>query len=276
MRRFLATTLALALVGPVLWALDPPKDKAKSDKAKSDKPSAAAKTYQSIIDEYEKAEERYNKALKDAQTPQDKQAAQSQRPNLQDYTQTLLDLAKQHPKDPVAEKALGWIVEKTAGNPRIQGAKEAADLLMAKYPKSEQLGPACVALANSFGAENNPAIEKKLRQIAEKNPHKEVRGQACFALAQLLHRQSEGVAPNKEKAAKDAENFLNLAIEKYGDVKTPQGTLGDRAKDALAEIKQFGYGHLMPDIQGEDADGKTFKLSDYLGKVVLLDFWGNW
>jgi hypothetical protein len=31
-----------------------------------------------------------------------------------------------------------------------------------------------------------------------------------------------------------------------------------------------------PEIQGVDIDGKKFKLSDYRGKVVVLDFWGNW
>ena len=31
-----------------------------------------------------------------------------------------------------------------------------------------------------------------------------------------------------------------------------------------------------PEIAGEDIDGVSFKLSDYRGKVVLLDFWGNW
>ena len=32
----------------------------------------------------------------------------------------------------------------------------------------------------------------------------------------------------------------------------------------------------VPDIDGQDTDGVAFKLSDYRGKVVLIDFWGNW
>jgi len=35
-------------------------------------------------------------------------------------------------------------------------------------------------------------------------------------------------------------------------------------------------GQVAPEIVAEDLDGQTFKLSDYRGKVVLLDFWGNW
>ena len=35
-------------------------------------------------------------------------------------------------------------------------------------------------------------------------------------------------------------------------------------------------GMLAPDITGVDTDGKPFSLSDYRGKVVMLDFWGNW
>jgi len=35
-------------------------------------------------------------------------------------------------------------------------------------------------------------------------------------------------------------------------------------------------GNLAPEIIGADIDGKKFKLSDYRGKVVMLDFWGDW
>lgn len=38
----------------------------------------------------------------------------------------------------------------------------------------------------------------------------------------------------------------------------------------------LAIGKMAPDIVGEDIDGKAFKLSDYQGKVVVLDFWGNW
>lgn len=38
----------------------------------------------------------------------------------------------------------------------------------------------------------------------------------------------------------------------------------------------LAIGQRAPEIDGPDVDGKRFKLSDYRGKVVILDFWGNW
>jgi cytochrome oxidase Cu insertion factor (SCO1/SenC/PrrC family) len=37
-----------------------------------------------------------------------------------------------------------------------------------------------------------------------------------------------------------------------------------------------GIGKPAPVTQGTDADGVAFQLSDYHGKVVLLDFWADW
>ena len=41
-------------------------------------------------------------------------------------------------------------------------------------------------------------------------------------------------------------------------------------------MKNLSVGMPVPDIEGEDTDGVAFKLSDYRGKVVLIDFWGHW
>jgi cytochrome oxidase Cu insertion factor (SCO1/SenC/PrrC family) len=38
----------------------------------------------------------------------------------------------------------------------------------------------------------------------------------------------------------------------------------------------LAVGKLAPEISGVDVDGRKFKLSDYRGKVVVLDFWGDW
>jgi hypothetical protein len=35
-------------------------------------------------------------------------------------------------------------------------------------------------------------------------------------------------------------------------------------------------GETAPEIDGEDVDGARLKLSDFRGKVVVVDFWGNW
>jgi thiol-disulfide isomerase/thioredoxin len=35
-------------------------------------------------------------------------------------------------------------------------------------------------------------------------------------------------------------------------------------------------GYAAPEIDGVDLDGVDFKLSDYKGKVVMLDFWATW
>jgi len=31
-----------------------------------------------------------------------------------------------------------------------------------------------------------------------------------------------------------------------------------------------------PDIEGTDANGKSVRISQFRGKVVVLDFWGFW
>jgi hypothetical protein len=35
-------------------------------------------------------------------------------------------------------------------------------------------------------------------------------------------------------------------------------------------------GHRAPDFEAVDVQDKRFKLSDYHGKIVALDFWGFW
>lgn len=54
----------------------------------------------------------------------------------------------------------------------------------------------------------------------------------------------------------------------------PAAPVGPAVTAHPAEMLQVGS--VAPDIEGNDLDGVAFKLSDYRGKVVVLDFWGDW
>lgn len=101
------------------------------------------------------------------------------------------------------------------------------------------------------------------------SPHRHVQAAAHFGLAQDVPVRSADGAPNRH---------LAVLLEKYAEVpwrRTTYGAIADahlnpHAKDDLA------VGKPAPEIEGIDHTGKPTKLSDYRGKVVLLDFWGHW
>jgi peroxiredoxin len=97
------------------------------------------------------------------------------------------------------------------------------------------------------------------------------------------------------KLLAEAETLLERTVAEFADVPYSLATpmtqtaraylgrnpalgksLGELAKLVLDEIDNLSVGKAAPEIEGRDADGKLFKLSDYRGKVVLLTFSGNW
>lgn len=42
------------------------------------------------------------------------------------------------------------------------------------------------------------------------------------------------------------------------------------------KLERLQVGMVAPDIFGKDLDGVRFSLSDYRGKVTVVDFWGDW
>ena len=49
-----------------------------------------------------------------------------------------------------------------------------------------------------------------------------------------------------------------------------------RAEGPLFELQNLQIGMVAPNIEGTDVDDESFQLADYRGKVVVIDFWGDW
>ena len=281
MRRTVAGALALLVLLPAARALDSPK------------PGTPAEQYKALAAEYQKGMDDYMKAAREAKTNEERVKAFQMRPNPEKFADRFLALAEKHPKDPAAVDALVWVVSHS-GNAAKGGARaKALATLVRDHVTSDKLAPVCDGLSRGFDKENL----ETLKAVLDKSPHANVKAAACMALgaqyqsrAQLagrldnaqLAKQVEQVLgkdaleemkkKGEEGLNKEAEALFERVVKEFPDAKDARGNrLGP-----IAEAKLLGPGRPAPEIEGEDTDGKKFKLSDYKGKVVLLDFWGNW
>jgi len=57
----------------------------------------------------------------------------------------------------------------------------------------------------------------------------------------------------------------------------PPGVAAESIPDVSAELDRLPLlGHVAPDFKATDVDGLPFALSDYRGRVVVMDFWASW
>jgi len=269
--------------------------------ADGDKPATLADQYQALLNEFHAAAHGLYKATTDEEREWTIARAVPLAPRL-------LELAEKNPNEPFVPDALVqvitqeiWLQNNTTHPGRGKddlGAKAVA-LLLRDHIASEKLAEGCRRCQYGFGKE----CETFLRRVLEKSPRREVRGLACLRLAQYLHgrlrrldvlRERPEMARRYEElfgkeyvaalrrrdradATREAEAFFERAAREYGDVKVPYGgTVAEKAKSELYEIRHLSIGKEAPETEGEDQDGVRFKLSDYRGKVVLLYFWSEY
>jgi len=253
----LASVLSLVLPATSALAADDPAPAAQPTASKG----IAGETFAQISKEMNDAQQAFMEVYRKAKDDAERQKLVEEKyPRPEKYTGRFVAFAEKNPDDPTAIEALTRVV----GMARTgSDYDKALSLLTGRYVDNPKLGDVCQSLIYS----GDPSAEATLKTILDKSPQREVKGQACYAL---------GAWNMQRNNSAEAEKRFEQVIESYADLKSYRGTLGEAARAQLFEARNLVVGKVAPDIQGEDVDGKTLKLSEYRGKVVVLDFWGDW
>jgi len=78
------------------------------------------------------------------------------------------------------------------------------------------------------------------------------------------------------KVSKDPPSAEVMALYRRLANDYPKTEEGQLAAGQIFRTENLQIGKTIPDFATEDVDGVPFKLSDYRGKVIVLDFWGFW
>ena len=255
------------------------------------------KEYEALVREFDAALKSSIEAYSKAATEDDRTRVSLMRPQPHEFAPRFFVLAEKHPQDPVALDALTWIASRCVFGTQ---AERVLAMIARDHGRSERLKDFC-GECSRYG-EPFPAYENMLRSILKDNPHREVKGAATLALADYLKMAEEKTESRQVKialgggmalsgdqtknmqtmrergldaVAEEAAALFQKVIDHYADLRIesnyPQNA-GELAKGELFVLRNLSIGKNAPEIEGKDIRGKEMKLSDYRGKVVVLDF----
>ena len=211
------------------------------------------------------------------------------------FVEQFLALAAEQPNTTASLDALSWVIKRfESGN----YADRALVLLATHHAAAVNVDEIFIYIGN------NPSLQVGAfyRQVVAANKNPAVLGKAHFRLGIYLMRQLEIsrevqakpearekydlfygkdlttylLAMNHAQNRKEALQHFVVIKQKYASVKTYQGQLGPLANIEEFKLAHLSVGGVVPEIIGQDVFGKPLKLSDFRGKIVLLDFWGDW
>ena len=160
-----------------------------------------------------------------------------------------------------------WVAENGRWNSNRDATKKSVDTLMKAHAKSTNLERLARVLKELRRMLGRDYCDDHLRALLKTNTEPNTRAFALFALTEDSFAEADsGSAEYKMARAK---------MVKAGKMAT-KPMLQSVIQGKIDLREKLGEGSIAPDIIGVDMDGTAFKLSDYKGKVIMLDFWGDW
>jgi thiol-disulfide isomerase/thioredoxin len=196
---------------------------------------------------------------------------------------------------PSAARAHVWLVENAWTSPRpgaavpagaVSHGEESLSRLLADFPASEVLAEVCPVLASQADSPHSERAEQALRTLTKIAAHEEARAAAFGHLGKLL-LEDEGVSwAQVDGKMKRVDRFDAAALKaRHEEAKSNLRELRERFPKSRAvkalggllfEVEHLQPGMIPPDFEVRGVDGATYKLSQFRGKVVAIDFWATW
>ncbi len=229
-----------------------------------DDPAVQVKT---LRDDYAKAEIEYYREYRAAKTPEEraKAALDPAKHPARAYVPKFAELAGRAKGTEAGARAQMEILRLAQMVQMIDEARAALDALVADYLAQPALAELPRQLPYAGWMVGNEKVLAALRAIAEKGDVK-AKPAAAYYLAYTIMYQNNGSDPKGE-----ARKALETLQKDY-----PDAPENKNVEQLLFELDHLQVGKEAPDFETADQDGKPWKLSDYRGKVVVVDFWGFW
>ena len=250
-------------------AQDPAVAKPDSPKAMADKLQEEFQSH--LLAEFQKYQAAQAKKAEEAKAKDEPIPAMSMRPKLDlgDFPVRFAAAAKKYAGTDDAIEFLMMSLQTAQFSDDKSAAKKALDTLAEHHLESKEIGE-LLRMVPYIGRSilgDNKDYSWISEKIEKENKHPSVKALAMYI---PVERTLES-APTDSDDYASARKVAMQAAELTDDEAFKARVLGQlRGREA------FGNGKVAPDIAGVDLDGVAFKLSDYKGKVIFLDFWGDW
>ena len=136
-------------------------------------------------------------------------------------------------------------------------------------------------LLGSIGPARGAAADAFFKELASGAEDPVLRGAGRYYVAAGRMQAANAPGMSGEDRAAERQSALDLATglsDGVEDEKLPGDarTFADAEADLIRSIRHGTVSSKVPDLVGSRLDGMEGRLSDYLGRVVLLDFWATW
>ena len=229
-----------------------------------DDPAAQVKT---MRDDYAKAEIEYYREYRAAKTPEERIKAKldpAKHP-AREYVPKFAEIAEKAKGTEAGARAQMEILRLAQMVEMIAEARASLAALVANYLTQPALADLPRQLVYAGWMIGNDKVLNALRAIAEKGDTK-AKPAATYYLAYTIMYQNNGSDPKGE-----ARKALEALQKDYADA--PENK---NAEQLFFELDHLQVDKEAPDFETVDQEMKKWKLSDYRGKVVVVDFWGFW